>query len=214
MFVLRPPRKLRWQSRTFAPGVRDLEYEIIVAPLGPNRAQVVQRARYEGLLARLRRPARRRRTASSAWPRPSSGERIGELCARARREAGATTRPTREGLQVAEARERRRSECPRARRTVACFSRRQRPSVSGGRTSAARDRARRRPRARRSRVHALRRAARDRRRDPRSARGGSARREPLAVVGRAEVDEIPERDRAGAASSARAAPDRGPPSRA
>ena len=53
VFVLKPPRKLRWQSRMFAPGVRDLEYEIIVAPLGPNRAQVVQRARYEGLLAVL-----------------------------------------------------------------------------------------------------------------------------------------------------------------
>ena len=51
IYVLRPPRKLRWQARTLAPGVRDLEYEIIVAPLGPNRAQVLQRARYEGLLA-------------------------------------------------------------------------------------------------------------------------------------------------------------------
>lgn len=51
IFVFRPPRKLRWQSRLLAPGVRDLEYEVIVAPLGPNRAEVIQRARYEGLLA-------------------------------------------------------------------------------------------------------------------------------------------------------------------
>ena len=48
--VYKPPRKLRWQSRLLAPGLRDLEYEVIVAPLGPNRTQVVQRARYEGLL--------------------------------------------------------------------------------------------------------------------------------------------------------------------
>jgi hypothetical protein len=51
IYVLRPPRKLRWQSRTLVPGLRDLEYEIIVAPLGPDRSQVQQRARYEGLLA-------------------------------------------------------------------------------------------------------------------------------------------------------------------
>jgi hypothetical protein len=51
VYVYRPPRKLRWQSRMLLPGVRDLEYEIIVAPLGPDRAQVQQRARYEGLLA-------------------------------------------------------------------------------------------------------------------------------------------------------------------
>jgi len=49
VFVFKPPRKLRWQSRLLAPGLRDLEYEVIVAPLGRNRAQVVQRARYEGL---------------------------------------------------------------------------------------------------------------------------------------------------------------------
>lgn len=50
VFVFKPPRKLRWQSRLIAPGLRDLEYEVIVAPLGPNRAHVVQRARHEGLL--------------------------------------------------------------------------------------------------------------------------------------------------------------------
>jgi hypothetical protein len=50
VFVFKPPRKLRWQSRMLVPGLRDLEYEVIVAPLGPSRAQVVQRARYEGLL--------------------------------------------------------------------------------------------------------------------------------------------------------------------
>jgi hypothetical protein len=51
--VFRPPRKLQWRSRLLVPGVRDLEYEVIVEPLGPNRAQVVQRARYEGILALL-----------------------------------------------------------------------------------------------------------------------------------------------------------------
>lgn len=53
VFVFKPPRKLRWQSRLLAPGLRDLEYEVIVAPLGPSRAQVVQRVRYEGLLVPL-----------------------------------------------------------------------------------------------------------------------------------------------------------------
>jgi hypothetical protein len=48
--VFRPPRKLQWRSRLLVPGLRDLEYEVIVEPLGPNRAQVVQRARYEGVL--------------------------------------------------------------------------------------------------------------------------------------------------------------------
>jgi hypothetical protein len=51
VFVYKPPRKLRWQSRLVVPGLRDVEYEVIVAPAGPNRAQVVQRIRYEGLLA-------------------------------------------------------------------------------------------------------------------------------------------------------------------
>lgn len=53
IFVLKPPRKLRWQSRLLAPGLRDLEYEVIVAPLGRNRTQLVQRARHEGLLVVL-----------------------------------------------------------------------------------------------------------------------------------------------------------------
>lgn len=51
VYVYKPPRKLRWQSRLLVPGVRDLEYEVIVAPVGRNRTYVVQRARYEGLLA-------------------------------------------------------------------------------------------------------------------------------------------------------------------
>lgn len=50
VFVFKPKRKLRWQNRLLAPGVRDLEYEVIVAPLGPSRAQVTQRARLEGVL--------------------------------------------------------------------------------------------------------------------------------------------------------------------
>jgi len=51
IFTYKPPRKLRWQSRLLVPGLRDLEYELIVTPLGPRRSQVVQRARYEGVLA-------------------------------------------------------------------------------------------------------------------------------------------------------------------
>jgi len=50
VFVLKPPRKLRWQSRMLAPGLRDIEYEVIVAPAAPNLTQVIQRIRYEGLL--------------------------------------------------------------------------------------------------------------------------------------------------------------------
>jgi uncharacterized protein YndB with AHSA1/START domain len=49
VFTFKPPRKLRWQSRWLAPGLRDLEYEVIVAPSGRSRAQVTQRARTEGL---------------------------------------------------------------------------------------------------------------------------------------------------------------------
>jgi hypothetical protein len=51
--VYRPPRKLQWRSRLLVPGLRDLEYEVIVEPLGQGRAQVVQRARYEGVLSVL-----------------------------------------------------------------------------------------------------------------------------------------------------------------
>ncbi len=51
VFVYRPPRKLRWQGRLLVPGLRDLEYEVIVAPASRRRTLVVQRARHEGLLA-------------------------------------------------------------------------------------------------------------------------------------------------------------------
>jgi len=50
VFTFRPPRKLRWQSRLLVPGLRDIEYEVIVAPLGRARAHVVQRIRHEGIL--------------------------------------------------------------------------------------------------------------------------------------------------------------------
>ena len=50
VLIFRPPRKIQWQSRLLAPGLRDLEYEVIVEPVGPNRAQVFQQARHEGLL--------------------------------------------------------------------------------------------------------------------------------------------------------------------
>ncbi len=53
VYVLNPPRKLRWQSRLLAPGLMDVEYEVIVAPSGRNAARVVQRARDEGLLLPL-----------------------------------------------------------------------------------------------------------------------------------------------------------------
>ena len=49
--VYRPPRKLGWTSRLVAPGLRDVEYEIIVTELARDRTRVVQHARYEGLLA-------------------------------------------------------------------------------------------------------------------------------------------------------------------
>ena len=48
--TFRPPRKLRWQSRLLVPGLRDIEYEVIVAPLGQARAHVFQRIRHEGVL--------------------------------------------------------------------------------------------------------------------------------------------------------------------
>lgn len=53
--VLKPPRKLRWQSRTVAPGLRDLEYEVVVAPLGKAQTLLVQRVREEGLLVMVTR---------------------------------------------------------------------------------------------------------------------------------------------------------------
>lgn len=47
--VLKPPRKLRWQSRVLVPGVLDVEYEVIVAPVTSQLTEVVQRAREEGV---------------------------------------------------------------------------------------------------------------------------------------------------------------------
>lgn len=51
--VLDPPRKLRWQSRLVAPGLLDVEYEVIVAPVTPRLTRVVQRARDEGIVVLL-----------------------------------------------------------------------------------------------------------------------------------------------------------------
>lgn len=49
--IFRPMRKLRWQERLLVPGLRDREYEIIVAPAGEGRWRVVQRERIEGVAA-------------------------------------------------------------------------------------------------------------------------------------------------------------------
>ncbi len=49
--IFRPPRKIQWQSRLLVPGLRDLEYEVIIEPIGAHRAEVFQQARHEGLLA-------------------------------------------------------------------------------------------------------------------------------------------------------------------
>jgi hypothetical protein len=49
VLVVHPMRKIRWQDRMFVPGIRDREYEIIVAPAGDGRYRVVQRERVEGL---------------------------------------------------------------------------------------------------------------------------------------------------------------------
>ncbi len=50
IFVFKPPRKLRWQSRLVVPGLMDVEYEVIVAPVSPRVTRLTQRAREEGLL--------------------------------------------------------------------------------------------------------------------------------------------------------------------
>jgi hypothetical protein len=51
VLVVHPMRKIRWQDRMVVPGIRDREYEIIVAPAGEGRYRVVQRERVEGLAA-------------------------------------------------------------------------------------------------------------------------------------------------------------------
>lgn len=53
IYVLKPPRKLRWQSRLLLPGLMDVEYEIIVAPVSPRLTQVIQHVRDEGVLVPL-----------------------------------------------------------------------------------------------------------------------------------------------------------------
>lgn len=50
IYVFNPPRKLRWQSRLLAPGLMDVEYEVIVAPVSARVTELTQRAREEGLL--------------------------------------------------------------------------------------------------------------------------------------------------------------------
>lgn len=72
IFVYKPPRKLRWQSRLLVPGVMDVEYEIIVAPVSPGVTQVTQHAREEGLLVPI----------LGAAPTQAGLEMIGEALAR------------------------------------------------------------------------------------------------------------------------------------
>jgi hypothetical protein len=51
VLIVRDDRKLRWQDRLVAPGVRDWEYEFVLQPVEPGRVVVVQVLRAEGLLA-------------------------------------------------------------------------------------------------------------------------------------------------------------------
>jgi hypothetical protein len=51
VLIARPERKLRWQDRLLAPGIRDWEYEFVLEPLDDGRVLVLQQLRIEGLLA-------------------------------------------------------------------------------------------------------------------------------------------------------------------
>lgn len=51
--VLRPNRKLAWQSRELLPGLADREYEIILEPVSDSLVRVVQHLRFEGILIPL-----------------------------------------------------------------------------------------------------------------------------------------------------------------
>jgi hypothetical protein len=51
VLIARPERKVRWQSRLLAPGIRDWEYEFVLEPVEAGRVLVIQQLRIEGLLA-------------------------------------------------------------------------------------------------------------------------------------------------------------------
>ena len=51
VLIARPERKVRWQDRLLAPGIRDWEYEFVLEPLAAGRVRVVQELRIEGILA-------------------------------------------------------------------------------------------------------------------------------------------------------------------
>jgi hypothetical protein len=51
VLIVKEGRKLRWQYRTLLPGLADREYEAIIEPAGDGQVRVVQRARFEGVLA-------------------------------------------------------------------------------------------------------------------------------------------------------------------
>jgi hypothetical protein len=49
--IVKEDRKIRWQYRTYLPGVADREYEAIIEPLDDGQVRVIQRTRFEGVLA-------------------------------------------------------------------------------------------------------------------------------------------------------------------
>lgn len=51
VLIARPERKVRWQDRLLAPGIRDWEYEFVLEPVDAGRVLVVQQLRIEGILA-------------------------------------------------------------------------------------------------------------------------------------------------------------------
>jgi hypothetical protein len=51
VLIVRPLRKLEWETRLLAPGVLDHEQIFRVVPAGTNRFRIVQEARFEGILA-------------------------------------------------------------------------------------------------------------------------------------------------------------------
>jgi hypothetical protein len=53
VIVVRPGRKLEWETRTVAPGVLDHEQIFRTLPAGPGRCRIVHEARFEGVLAPL-----------------------------------------------------------------------------------------------------------------------------------------------------------------
>jgi len=55
VLIVRPLRKLEWESRVLAPGVLDHEQIFRVVPVDARRVRIVHEARWEGVLAPLAR---------------------------------------------------------------------------------------------------------------------------------------------------------------